>query len=84
VIAASIALVGFGLDPVIELFSATIVIWQLRSEIAGQDLETRAVRLIRATFFVLAACLTVNRVRNLLRRLGLRRPSLALRLPPPH
>jgi hypothetical protein len=49
VIAASITLVGFGLDSVIELFSATIVIWQLPSEIAGQGLETRAVRLIRAT-----------------------------------
>src|SRR5258707_3475952 len=41
-IAASIALIGFGLDSVIELFSAMIVIWQLRSEIAGRDRETRA------------------------------------------
>ena len=57
--AASIALVGFGLDSVIELFSAVIVIWQLRGEIAGQDRETRAVRLIGVTFFTLAAYLTV-------------------------
>jgi hypothetical protein len=48
-IAASIALIGFGLDSVIELFSATIVIWQLRGEIAGRDRETRAVRLIGVT-----------------------------------
>jgi hypothetical protein len=53
-IAASIALVGFGLDSVIELFSAAIVIWQLRGEIAGQDRHTRAVRLIGVTFFALA------------------------------
>ncbi len=33
--AASIALVGFGLDSVLELLSAAIVIWQLRGEIAG-------------------------------------------------
>ena len=50
-IAASVALVGFGLDSVIELFSAAIVIWQLRGEIAGQDRQTRAVRLVGVTFF---------------------------------
>ena len=63
--AASIALVGFGLDSVIELFSATIVIWQLRGEIAGQDRETRAVRLIGVTFFALAAYLTAEAIRDL-------------------
>ena len=51
--AASIALVAFGLDSVIELFSAAIVVWQLRSE--GEDREIRAVRLIGVTFFALAA-----------------------------
>src|SRR5215472_6060219 len=65
VVAASIALVGFGLDSVIELLSATIVIWQLRGEIAGQDRETRAVRLIGVTFFALAAYLTVDSIRDL-------------------
>jgi divalent metal cation (Fe/Co/Zn/Cd) transporter len=64
-IAASIALVGFGLDSVIELFSAAIVIWQLRGEIAGQDRETRAVRLIGVTFFALAAYLAVQAIRDL-------------------
>jgi len=65
VVAASIALVGFGLDSVIELFSASIVIWQLRGEIAGQDRETRAVRLIGLTFFALAAYLTAQSIRDL-------------------
>jgi divalent metal cation (Fe/Co/Zn/Cd) transporter len=64
-IAASIALLGFGLDSVIELLSATIVIWQLRGEITGQDRETRAVRLIGATFFALAAYLTIDSIRDL-------------------
>jgi hypothetical protein len=63
VIAASIALVGFGLDSVIELVSASIVIWQLRGEIAGQDRQARAVRLIGLTFFTIAAYLTVERGR---------------------
>jgi divalent metal cation (Fe/Co/Zn/Cd) transporter len=65
VLAASIALVGFGLDSVIELFSATIVIWQLRGEVAGQDRETRAVRLIGVTFLALAAYLTLDSIRDL-------------------
>ena len=64
-LAASIALVGFGLDSVIELLSATIVIWQLRGEIAGQDRQTRALRLIGVTFFALAAYLTIDSIRDL-------------------
>ena len=64
-LAASIALVGFGLDSVIELFSATVVIWQLRGEITGQDRQTRAVRLIGVTFFALAAYLTIDSIRDL-------------------
>ena len=64
-LAASIALVGFGLDSVIELISATLVIWQLRGEITGQDRQTRAIRLIGATFLALAAYLTIDSIRDL-------------------
>ena len=79
-IAASIALVGFGLDSVIELMSATIVIWQLRGEITGQDRETRAVRLIGVTFFALAAYLTIDSIRDLVTqaRPGQSIPGLAV------
>ena len=63
VIASSIALTGFGLDSVLELFAAAIVIWQLRGE--GEDRETRAVRLIGVTFFALAIYLTVESIRDL-------------------
>ncbi len=62
VLASSIALTGFGLDSVIEFFAATIVVWQL----SGEDRETRAVRLIGVTFFVLAAYLTAESIRDLL------------------
>ncbi len=61
VIASSIALVGFGLDSVIELFAAAIVVWQLR----GEGRETRAVRVIGMTFFALAAYLTVEGIHDL-------------------
>jgi divalent metal cation (Fe/Co/Zn/Cd) transporter len=65
IITASIALTGFGLDSVIELMSAGIVIWQLRGEIAGQDRQIRAVRLIGVTFFALAAYLAGQSIRDL-------------------
>ena len=61
ILTSSIALTGFGLDSVIELFAAAIVIWQLR----GRDRETRAVRLIGVTFFVLAAYLAAQGLRDL-------------------
>jgi divalent metal cation (Fe/Co/Zn/Cd) transporter len=65
VLASSIALTGFGLDSIIEFFAAAIVVWQLRGEIADQERETKAVRLIAVTFFVLAAYLTVEGIRDL-------------------
>ena len=63
ILAASIALVGFGLDSVIEFFSALIVVWQLHGQ--GQERETRAVRLIGVTFFALAGYLAVEAIRDL-------------------
>jgi divalent metal cation (Fe/Co/Zn/Cd) transporter len=65
VLASSIALTGFGLDSVIEFFAAAVVIWQLRGEIAGEERETAAVRLIGVTFFALAVYLAVEGIRDL-------------------
>jgi divalent metal cation (Fe/Co/Zn/Cd) transporter len=65
IVAGSVALTGFGLDSVIELASAVIVIWQLRGETAGQDRDTRAVRLVGVTFFALAAYLTADGIASL-------------------
>jgi divalent metal cation (Fe/Co/Zn/Cd) transporter len=62
--AASIALVAFGLDSVIELFSAAIVVWQLRGE--GEDRETNAVGLIGVTSVALAAYLTAQSIHDLI------------------
>jgi divalent metal cation (Fe/Co/Zn/Cd) transporter len=66
VIARSIALVAFGLDSVIELFAAAVVIWQLRGIAEEQEArETLALRLIAATFFALAAYVTAEAVYDL-------------------
>jgi divalent metal cation (Fe/Co/Zn/Cd) transporter len=78
VLASSIALTGFGLDSVIEFFAAGIVIWQLRGD--AEDRETRAVRLIGATFFALAAYLAAESVHDLVThaRPGQSIPGLAI------
>ncbi len=65
VLASSIALIGFGLDSVIEFFAAAIVVWQLRAGEGAEERETRAVRLIGVTFFALALYLTVEGISDL-------------------
>jgi divalent metal cation (Fe/Co/Zn/Cd) transporter len=64
-VASSTALIGFGLDSVIEVASATAVAWQF----FGKDPEAReraAVRIIAVSLFALAAYVTVESVRSLL------------------
>ncbi len=63
-VAGSTALVGFGLDSIIEVASATAVAWQF----AGRDPEARervTLRIIAASFFALAAYVGVEAVRAL-------------------
>jgi divalent metal cation (Fe/Co/Zn/Cd) transporter len=62
---SSTALIGFGLDSVIEVSSAAAVAWQF----AGRHPEARektALRIIAASFFGLAAYVTVEAVRSFL------------------
>lgn len=63
--ASSTALIGFGLDSVIEVSSAAAVAWQF----AGHDPERRekaALRVIAVSFFALAAYVTLDSARALL------------------
>jgi divalent metal cation (Fe/Co/Zn/Cd) transporter len=63
-IASSTALIGFGLDSVIEVASATAVAWQF----SGADPEARertALKVIALSFFALAAYVGVESVRAL-------------------
>jgi divalent metal cation (Fe/Co/Zn/Cd) transporter len=62
--AGSIALVGFGLDSMIEVFAASVVIWEFRG--VSEDRQERALRLIAISFFLLAAYVTVEAVRDLI------------------
>jgi len=64
-VASSIALIGFGLDSVIEVSSAAAVAWQF-SGTDPQRRERAALRIIAGSFFALAAYVTVEAVRSLL------------------
>ena len=64
-IAGSTALIGFGLDSMIEVSSAAIVAWQF----SAPNPETRerlALRVIAYSFFALAGYVTFESVRALL------------------
>jgi divalent metal cation (Fe/Co/Zn/Cd) transporter len=65
ILASSIVLIGFGLDSVIEFFSAAVVVWHLRGTVS-EERETRALRLIAVTFFALAAYLAVESITDLI------------------
>lgn len=67
-IAGSVALVGFGVDSVIETASATVLLWRLRPQIdSGQRerIERTAHRLVGVCFLLLAAYVVVESARAL-------------------
>jgi divalent metal cation (Fe/Co/Zn/Cd) transporter len=64
-VASSAALVGFGLDSIIEVASATAVAWQFSGRYP-EARERAALRIIALSFFALAAYVTVESVRALL------------------
>ena len=63
--AGSVALIGFGLDSVVEVSSGLIILWQFRHRLP-ESRERRALRLMAVSFFALAAYVTVESVRALL------------------
>ena len=78
-VASSTALIGFGLDSVIEVGSAAAVAWQF----AGRDPQRRervALRLIAWSFFALAGYVTVEALRALLGAGEAQRSTLGIAL----
>lgn len=64
--AGSIALVGFGLNSIVEVGSAIVVVWQFSG--ADVEREQRALRLIAGSFFVFAAYVTAQAAWDLIAR----------------
>ncbi len=69
-LAGSIALVGFGLDSVIEISSSAVLLWRLRAEADAdrrERRERRAQRLVGVCFLALAAYVAFDAIKGLMR-----------------
>lgn len=66
--AASIALIGFGADSVIEIASSAILLWRLSDSERGRAREKAALKLVGICFLLLAAFVLWESVRSLLVR----------------
>ena len=64
-VAGSVALVGFGLDSLVEVSSGVVIVWQFR-HVMPETRERQALRVIGVSFLVLAAYITYESVRSLL------------------
>lgn len=65
VLAGSVALAGFGLDSLIEIFASVVVVWQLKG--VNEAREHRALRMIGIAFFALAAYILAQIAYTLIR-----------------
>lgn len=65
IVAGSVALVGFGLDSVVEVSSGLVILWQFRHRLP-ESREQQALRLMAFSFFALAAYVGFESVRALL------------------
>lgn len=63
-VAGSVALVGFGLDSVVEVSSGLIILWQFRHPLP-ESREREALRLLAFSFFALAAYVGFESIRAL-------------------
>jgi divalent metal cation (Fe/Co/Zn/Cd) transporter len=64
--ASSIALVGFGIDSLIELLAGSVVVWLFTGRrVHSETAERRAQQLIAMSFFLLAAYVAVESIRTL-------------------
>ena len=69
--AGSIALIGFGLDSIVESLSGLILIWRLsKHEVCSEDeertSENKAIKFVAATFFLLGAYIFYESAKKLI------------------
>ena len=67
-LAGSVALIGFGVDSVIESSSGAILLWRLREGERGEQRERLALKLVGGSFLVLAAYVACDAALSLVRR----------------
>ncbi|MFC2170127.1 cation diffusion facilitator family transporter [Acidobacteriota bacterium] len=71
--ANSIALVGFGLDSIVESLSGVILIWRLKkhglvSEEKEEKIERKATEFVAVTFFILGLYIMIQSLKKLIRK----------------
>lgn len=68
-LAGSIALIGFGLDSMVESLSASIMVWRFKQTQLTREqeerIEKRATRLVAITFFILACYILYESITKL-------------------
>ena len=70
-VSGSIALLGFGIDSLIETSSGGILLWRLRAERRGENvksIERKALKLVGVSFLLLAAFVAFDSAKSLLAR----------------
>jgi len=72
-LAGSIALVGFGMDSIVESLSGLILIWRLKKHRSGteeeeEEIERKAERFVAVTFFLLGSYVLIESVGKLARK----------------
>jgi divalent metal cation (Fe/Co/Zn/Cd) transporter len=65
-LAGSIALVGFGVDSLIESMSGAILLWRLASPAHDESRERLALKLVGVSFFLLAAYICFEAIKSLI------------------
>lgn len=75
VVADSVALISFGLDSLIEVTSASALLWRLRHDRDSAAREQRALRIVGICFLVLAAYVAFESIETLVTQ-SRPRPSL--------
>ena len=63
--AGSIALIGFGIDSVIETASGAVMLWRLKEGELGEKREQQALKLVGISFLALAAYVGVDALKAL-------------------
>jgi divalent metal cation (Fe/Co/Zn/Cd) transporter len=67
VLAGSVALLGFGLDSLIEGLASVIVVWRFTGDrTLSETAERRAQKAVAVTFFLLAPYITIDAVHSLI------------------
>lgn len=64
-VAASISLIGFGVDSGIEIFSSLVLLWRLTQGDRGAHRERMALKLVGLSFFALSAYIAFNAINDL-------------------